>query len=88
MLQVVPLSHRLYTYTDFSHMSVMFDGTKMTSGLYHFFHFALLNECESFVFWIRIKLHDSTHFSTAFPSSSVVVYPHVVLWLLKSPITM
>ena len=30
--------------TDFSHISEMFEDTKMRSGLYPFFHIALLNE--------------------------------------------
>ena len=40
-----------------------------------------------FALWINVRLHESAHCSTAFPLSSVVVYHHVVLWLLKPPIT-
>ena len=69
-------------------MSAMLDDANMMYLLYPFFHLALLNDFVSFALWISVKLHESTHWSTAFPSSSVVVYPYVVLWLLKSPITM
>ena len=74
--------------TDFSHMSEMLKDTKMRSGLYPFFHIALLNEFGSFASWMSDNLFESAHCSTASPSLSVVVYPQRVLWLLKSPITM
>ena len=74
--------------TYFSHMSAMLDDAKMRCVLYPFFRRALLNDFGSFALWISAKLHQSAHCSTAFPSSSVVVYPHMVVWLLKSPITM
>ena len=74
--------------TDFSHISEMFEDTKMRSGLYPFFHIALLNDFGSFALWMSDNLLESVHCSTASPSLSVVVYPQRVLWLLKSPITM
>ena len=74
--------------TDFSHISKMFEDTKMKSGLYPFFHIALLNDFGSFALWMSDNLFESAHCSTASPSLSVVVYPQRVLWLLKSPITM
>ena len=64
-------------------MLTMLDDAKMRYGLYSFFHLALLNDLGSFALWISVK---SAHCSTAFPPSSVVVYPHVVLWLLTLPI--
>ena len=57
----------------------------MRSGLYPFFHIALLNDFGSFAVCMSDRLFDSAHSSTASLSLSVVVYPHV--WLLKSPIT-
>ena len=74
--------------TDFSHISEMFEDTKMRSGLYPFCHIALLNDFGSFALWMSDNLFESSHCSTASPSLSVVVYPQRVLWLLKSPITM
>ena len=64
MVQVVPLSHVLYVYrldgyvcgtcskSYFSHtrMSEMLDDAKKRSGLYHFFHLALLNDIASFAY--------------------------------------
>ena len=64
--------------TDYSHMSAMLNDAKMMSGLYPFFHLALMND----------KLYESAQCSTAFPSSTMVVYLQVVLWRLKSQITM
>ena len=61
-------------------MSAMFDDAKMRSGLYPFYHLAMLNYFGSLALWISVKLHESSHCSIAFPSSSVVVYPHVVFW--------
>ena len=72
----------------FSHISKMFEDTKMRSGLYRFFHIALLNDFGSFALWMSDNLFESAHCSTASPSLSVVVYPQRVVWLLKSPITM
>ena len=74
--------------TDFSHISEMFEDTKMRSRLYPFFHIALLNDLGSFALWMSDNLFEPAHCSTASPSLSVVVYPQRVLWLLKSPITM
>ena len=73
--------------TDFPHMLAMLSNTKMRSRLLLLFHLALLNDLYSFVVCINVRLHRSVHCSTASPLSYVVVYPHVVLWLLKSPIT-
>ena len=33
-----------------------------------------------------MRVHESAHCSTSAPLSPVVVYPHLVMWLLKSPI--
>ena len=74
--------------TDFKHISEMFEDTTMRSGLYPFFHIALLNDLGSFALWMSDNLFQTTHCSTASSSLSVVVYPQRVLWLLKSPITM
>ena len=71
--------------TDFSHI---FDDANMRSGLYPFFHIALLNDFGSFALCMSDRLFDSAHSSTASPSLSVEVYPQSVLWLLKSPITL
>ena len=73
--------------TDFSHIFEMFDDANMRSGLYPFFHMALLNDFSSFALCMGDMLFDSAHISTASPSLSVEVYPQSVLWLLKSPIT-
>ena len=72
--------------TDFSHIFEMFDDANMRSGLYHFFHIALLKDFGSFALCMSDRLLDSAHSSTASPSLSVEVYPQSVLWLLKSPI--
>ena len=73
--------------TDFPHILAMLSDTKMRSGLFYLFHLALLNDFDIFALWINVRLHESAHCSTASPLTSVVVYPHVVLWMLKSPIT-
>ena len=73
--------------TDCSHIFEMFDDANMRSGLYPFFHIALLNDFGSFALCMSDRLCDSAHSSTASPSLSVEVYPQSVLWLLKSPIT-
>ena len=74
--------------TDFSHISEMFEDTKMRSGFYHFFHIALLNDFGSFALLMNDNLFESAHGSTASSSLSVAVYPQRVLWLLTFPITM
>ena len=74
--------------TDFSHISEMFEDTKMRSGLYPFFHIALFNDFGSFALCMGDNLFESAHCLTASQSLSVVVYPQRVPWLLKSPITM
>ena len=61
--------------TDFSHISEMFEDTKMRSGLYPFFHIALLNDFGSFALWMSDNLFESAHCSTASLSLSIVVYP-------------
>ena len=53
----------------------MFEDTKKRSGLYSFFHIALLNDFGSFALWMSDNLFESAHCSTASPSLSVVVYP-------------
>ena len=73
--------------TDFLHMFAMLSYAKMRSGLLAFFHLALLNDFGSLVSWMCVKLHESAHCSTASPSLYVLAYPHIVLWLFKSPIT-
>ena len=65
--------------TDFSHISEMFEDTKMRSGLYPFYNIALLNDFGSFALWMSDNLFESAHCSTASPSLSVVVYPQRVL---------
>ena len=65
----------------------MFDDANMRSGLYPFFHIALLKDLGSFAMCMSDMLFDSAHSSTASPSLSVEVYLQSVLWLLKSPIT-
>ena len=74
--------------TDFSHISELFDDTKMRSGLYPFFHIALLNGFDSLVLRMSDRRFESAHCSNDSPSLFVVVYPQSVLWLLKSHITM
>ena len=74
--------------TDLSDIFEMFEDTKMRSGLYPFFHIALLNDFGSFAMWMSDNLFESAQCSTASPSLSVAVYPQRVLWLMKSPITM
>ena len=73
--------------TNFSHIFDMFYDATMKSGLYPFFHIALLNDFGSFALCMSDRLFDSAHSSTASPSLSVEVYHQSVLWLLKSPIT-
>ena len=70
------------------HKFEMFDDANMRSGLYPFFHIALLNDFGNFALCMSDRLFDSAHRSTASPSLLVEVYPQSVLWLLKSPITM
>ena len=73
-----------FVLTLFSHMKV--SDTKIRSGC-SLFHLALLNDLDRFVLWINMRLHEYAHCSIAFLLASVVGYPYVVLWLLKSPIT-
>ena len=54
----------------------------MRSGLYPFFHIALLSDFGSFALWMSDNLFESAHCSTASPLS-VVVYPQRVLWLVE-----
>ncbi len=61
--------------------------TKERSGLYPRFQRLLLNEQGSLGSCIKLKWWASDHSSTRSPFSSVLLYPHVVLWLLKSPMT-
>ena len=57
----------------------MFEDENMRSGLYPFFHIALLNDFGSFSLYMSDKLLDSAHSSTASPSLSVEVYPQWVV---------
>ena len=59
--------------------------TKGRSGLYPRFQRLLLNEQGSFGSCIKLKWCASDHSSTISPFSFVLLYPRVVLWLLKSP---
>ena len=61
--------------------------TKERSGLYPRFQRLLLNEQGSFGSCIKLRWCASAHSSTRSPFSSVLLYPQVVLWLLKSPMT-
>ena len=63
--------------TDFSHIAEMFEDTKMRSGLYPFFHVALLNDFASFALCMSDRLFESAHCSTYSPSLFVVVCPRV-----------
>ena len=65
--------------TYFSHISELFDDENMLSGLYPFFHIALLNDFGSFALCMSDRLFDSAHSSTASPLLSVEVYPQSVL---------
>ena len=67
--------------TDFSHIFEMLDDANMRSGLYPFFHIALLNDFDSFALCMSDRLFDSAHRFTASSSLSVEVYPQSVLWL-------
>ena len=58
--------------------------TKERSGLYPRFQRLLLNEQGS---CIKLNWCASNHSSTRSPFSSVLLYPQVALWLLKSPMT-
>ena len=61
--------------------------TKEISGLYSRFQRLLLNEQGSFGSCIKLKWWASYYSSTRSPFSSLLLYPQVVLWLLKSPMT-
>ena len=50
--------------TDFSPIFEMFDDANMRSGLYPFFHIALLNDFGSFTLCMNDGLFDSAHSST------------------------
>ena len=65
--------------TDFSHISEMFEDTKMRSVLYPFFHIALLKDFGSFPLCISDRLFESAHCSTDSPLLFVVEYPQSVL---------
>ena len=56
--------------TGFSHIFEMFDDANMRSGLYPFFHTALLNDFGSFALCMIERLFDSAQSSTASPSFS------------------
>ena len=64
---------------EFSHISETFEDTKMRSGLYPFFHIALLNDFGSFALCMSDMLFESAHCSTDSPSLFVVVYPQSVV---------
>ena len=71
-----------------SHISEMFEDTKMMSGLYPFFHIALLNDFGSFALWMCDNLFESAHCSTASlpcllcgPSAATRVIPGILLCL-------
>ena len=63
----------------FSHIFEMFDYANMRSGLYPFFHIALLNDVGSFALCMSDKLFDTAHSSTTSHSLSLEVYPQSVL---------
>ena len=65
--------------TDSSHIFEMFDDANIRSGLYPFFHIALLNDFGSFALYMSERLFGSAHNYTASPSLSVEVYPQSVL---------
>ena len=70
--------------TYFSHIFETFDDANMRSGLYPFFHIALLNDFGLFALCMSDRLFDSGHSHIASPSLFVEVYSQSVLWLLKS----
>lgn len=49
--------------------------------------FPLLKDFGCLASWVRLSWLLSAHASTASPSVLLLAYPHCVLWLLKSPIT-
>ena len=65
--------------TDFTHISEMFEDTKMRTGLYPFFHIALLNDFGRFTLCMSDMLFESAHCSTDSPSLFFVVQPQSVL---------
>ena len=65
--------------TDFSHISEMFENTKMRYGLYPFFHIALLNDFGCLALCMSDRLFESAHCYADSPSLFVVVYPQSVL---------
>ena len=64
--------------TDFTHIFEMLDDENMKSGLYPFFHIALLTDFGSFALHMSDMLFDLAHSSTTSPSLSVEVYPQSV----------
>ena len=70
--------------TDFSHISEMVEDTKMRSGLYPFFHIALLNDFGRFALCMSDRLFEYAHYSTDSTSLFVAVYPQSVLWLFNT----
>ena len=65
--------------TDFTHIFEMFDDPNMRSGLYPFFHIAVLNDFGSFALCMSDRLFDSAHSFTASPLLLVEVYPQCVV---------
>ena len=65
--------------TDFSHISEMFEDTKMSSGLYPLFHIVLLNYFGNFASCMSDRLFESVHCFTDSQSLFVVVYLQSVL---------
>ena len=61
--------------------------SKEMSGLYPCFQWLLLNEQGSFGSCIKLTWWASGHSYSRSPFSSVLLYPQVVLWLLKPPLT-
>ena len=70
----VPVS-AMGSRTDFSHISEMFDDTKMRSRLYPFFHIARLNDFSSFPLYMSDWLFESANGSTDSTSLCCVVSP-------------
>ena len=59
------LSMGIGVRTDFTHMLSMLEDAKMRSGLYSFFHLALLKDFGSFASCMSVRLFDSAHCTTA-----------------------
>ena len=60
--------------TNFSHISEMLEDTKMRSGLYPFFHIALLNDFGSFALWMSDNLFHTVkyHYPTCCDTGSII----------------